>query len=102
MWTKEQVEILVKMWLKVPCAELATMVGKSRNSVIGKAHRLKLKAKPRLLRKVASAQFSRLPAKRDNQCAEPGCTKHIFRGSYCEEHSAVYYVASKHASKKTE
>ena len=100
MWTKEQIDTLVKMWLKVPCSEIAAMVGKSRNSVIGKAHRLKLRAKPRLLRKIASAQFSRLPEKRTNQCAEPGCINNVFRGSYCEEHSAVYYVSSKHVSEK--
>lgn len=45
-WTDERVEILKKLWAKeTPAAEIAEVLGTTRNAVIGKAHRLGLSAK---------------------------------------------------------
>lgn len=42
-WTKEKIEILTQMWNEgEPASIISNVLDKSRNSVIGKAHRLKL------------------------------------------------------------
>lgn len=46
MWTAEEALTLASMWnTEASASEIANMVGKSKNAVIGKAHRDKLPAK---------------------------------------------------------
>ena len=44
-WTPDQVEILKKSWPTKTGGEIAAMTGKTRNAVMGMAHRLKLPPK---------------------------------------------------------
>lgn len=41
-WPDEKVEYLKKHWGKVSCTTIGQRIGKSRNAVVNKAHRLEL------------------------------------------------------------
>jgi len=47
VWTEDKIKKLKKMWqVGKPTAEIAKMLGMSKNSIIGKVHRLNLKVRP--------------------------------------------------------
>ena len=47
VWTEEKIKNLKKLWTKgATTAEIAKKLGLSKNSVIGKVHRLNLGARP--------------------------------------------------------
>ena len=51
-WTDEMVEDLRKMWLEgLTANEIAKRLGVSKNSIVGKVHRLCLTARPSPIKK---------------------------------------------------
>ncbi len=47
VWTDDKIKKLKKLWqADKPTAEIAKMLGMSKNSIIGKVHRLNLKTRP--------------------------------------------------------
>ncbi len=47
VWTEDKIKKLKKMWqAEKPTAEIAKILGMSKNSIIGKVHRLNLKTRP--------------------------------------------------------
>ncbi len=51
-WTDEDIERLKKLWSEGhSTAEIGRLIGKSKNAVVGKAHRLNLAARPSPIRK---------------------------------------------------
>lgn len=47
VWTDDKIKKLKKMWqADKPTAEIAKILGMSKNSIIGKVHRLNLKTRP--------------------------------------------------------
>ena len=47
VWTEDKIKKLKKMWqVGKPTAEIAKTLGMSKNSIIGKVHRLNLKVRP--------------------------------------------------------
>ena len=70
-WTNERVAELMRLWEAGRSAsEIGRLLGVSKNSVVGKAHRMKLKARPSPIkrgsapqvRRVAVASIARSPA----------------------------------------
>lgn len=53
-WTDEDIEKLRKFWTEGhSTAEIGRMIGKSKNAVVGKAHRLELAARPSPIKKTS-------------------------------------------------
>ena len=51
-WTDEDIERLKKLWSEGhSTAEIGRLIGKSKNAVVGKAHRLSLAARPSPIKK---------------------------------------------------
>jgi GcrA cell cycle regulator len=108
-WTEAQDAELRNRWrLGEPCAVIAAALGKSKNAVVGRAHRLVLP--PHASRKVAEEVVMRRPyayelVNRD-QCLWPlgdprrpefrfcGAPKDDDGDSYCAAHKAVAYDRS--------
>jgi GcrA cell cycle regulator len=74
-WTAEQIEILRVQWGHgLTGREIGKMIGKTRNAVIGKAHRLKLEARvervratqPRAPKEQVTPKPKRSPRKKDD------------------------------------
>ena len=54
VWTEDIIKKLKKMWqVGKPTAEIAKTLGMSKNSIIGKVHRLNLKVRPSPIKKEA-------------------------------------------------
>jgi len=72
-WTEERIATLTKMWEGgATASEIATELGGvSRNAVIGKAHRLGLKARPSPVK----ANEKKKAAKKKEAAAKPAATK---------------------------
>ena len=52
-WTEEMVEGLRQMWLEgLTANEIAKRLGVSKNSIVGKVHRLCLKARPSPMKRI--------------------------------------------------
>lgn len=59
-WTEERVAELMRLWEAGRSAsEIGRLLGVSKNSVVGKAHRMKLKARPSPIKRGASPQVRR-------------------------------------------
>ena len=88
-WTDEMVEDLKKMWKKgLTTNEIAKNLGVSKNSIVGKVHRLNLTKLTELDNH--SCRWPIGDPKDDNFCF---CGKKVKSGqTYCEEHSALAYV----------
>ncbi len=60
-WTPEKVEKLRKLWKKgLTTVEIGRELGVSKNSVVGKAHRLKLDARPSPIKKAGEKKVENL------------------------------------------
>lgn len=60
-WTNERVAELMRLWEAGRSAsEIGRLLGVSKNSVVGKAHRMKLKARPSPIKRGASPQVRRV------------------------------------------
>lgn len=121
-WTDDKVKQLKKLWLKGKSTnEIAKALGMSKNSVIGKVHRLDLEARPSPIRKkevvpVAAPRpvmgACKLMELRTNTCRWPigdpadsdfhFCGKQIATGKpYCPEHCAEAYTSLKELSEQS-
>ena len=118
VWTDDKVKMLTKLWLKgSTTAEIAKKLGLSKNSIIGKVHRLNLKTRPSPIKpnpKKAIKKVKQIPHKQDrvgimelklNTCRWPVgdptdddfhfCGKNTVMGKpYCAQHCAMAYVGS--------
>lgn len=118
-WTNDKIKQLKKLWLKGKSAvEIAKELGISKNSVIGKVHRLELPARPSpikkkeerpVVRSVSNAKVTgkcRLIDLKNNTCrwpiGEPAdkdfhfCGKQTATGKpYCPEHCKEAYTSLK-------
>lgn len=75
-WTDEMVEDLKKMWKKgLTTNEIAKNLGVSKNSIVGKVHRLNLTARPSPIKKkeenVVTPEVALEPAKTENIAPKP-------------------------------
>jgi GcrA cell cycle regulator len=60
-WTEERVAELMRLWEAGRSAsEIGRMLGVSKNSVVGKAHRMKLKARPSPIKRGSAPQMRRV------------------------------------------
>lgn len=74
-WTDERVAELMRLWEAGRSAsEIGRLLGVSKNSVVGKAHRMKLKARPSPIKRGASPQ-PRRPAAASPKPASPAQPK---------------------------
>lgn len=117
VWTDDKVKNLKKMWLKgATTAEIAKKLGLSKNSIIGKVHRLNLETRPSPIKKVAApVKKVKVPVHKTtrvgimdlklNTCRWPigdpvdedfhFCGKNTVMGKpYCAEHCKMAYAGS--------
>jgi len=60
-WTEERVAELMRLWEAGRSAsEIGRLLGVSKNSVVGKAHRMKLKARPSPIKRGSTPQVRRV------------------------------------------
>ena len=118
VWTEEKIKNLKKLWLKgATTAEIAKKLGLSKNSIIGKVHRLNLETRPSPIKtnpkkivkktKSISPKHERIGIMelKLNTCRWPigdptdedfhFCGKNTVMGKpYCTEHCAMAYAGS--------
>ena len=116
VWTDDKIKNLKKLWLKgSTTAEIAKKLGLSKNSIIGKVHRLNLETRPSPIKKVALIKKVKVAPKKVehigimdlkiNTCRWPigdptdedfhFCGKNTVMGKpYCAEHCAMAYAGS--------
>ena len=117
VWTEDKVKNLKKLWLKgATTAEIAKKLGLSKNSIIGKVHRLNLETRPSpikknvIVKKVKKTQVKKqerigIMELKINTCRWPigdpvdedfhFCGKNTVMGKpYCAEHCAMAYAGS--------
>ena len=116
VWTDDKIKNLKKLWLKgATTAEIAKKLGLSKNSIIGKVHRLNLETRPSPIKKAVSVKkVKKTPQKPErigimdlkiNTCRWPigdptdedfhFCGKNTVMGKpYCAEHCAMAYAGS--------
>jgi len=116
-WTDDKVKQLKKLWTKGKSAvEIAKELGISKNSVIGKVHRLNLSARPSPIKKKTVEIVKTAPKKMTGKCqlmdlktntchwpiGEPTdkdfhfCGKPTATGKpYCPEHCSIAYTSLK-------
>ena len=125
VWTEDKIKNLKKLWLKgSTTAEIAKKLGLSKNSIIGKVHRLNLGTRPSPIKKVVLVKKAKVhPRKTEhigimdlklNTCRWPigdpmdedfhFCGKNTAMGKpYCDEHCKMAYAgSSKEASSNDE
>ena len=118
-WTTDKIKQLKKLWSKgKSTVEIAKELGMSKNSVIGKAHRLELEARPSPIKKKEEAihvtktvkkktvEKCKLMDLKNNTCRWPigdpenedfhFCGKQTTTGKpYCPEHCKAAYTSLK-------
>jgi len=116
VWTDDKIKSLKKLWLKgAATAEIAKKLGLSKNSIIGKVHRLNLQNRPSPIKKKTLVKKVKAPVKKTtrigiielklNTCrwpiGEPTDEDFCFCGAptvvgkpYCAEHCAMAYSGS--------
>ena len=117
VWTQERIDSLAKLWQEgLSTAEIGRRLGVTKNSVVGKAHRLALAPRPSPL-KSGTAPAAARPVKQAKKVVEisgptcswpighPGekgfhfCDARAMQGKpYCTEHAALAYVRPKSQS----
>ncbi len=114
-WTSERTETLVKLWNEgLPTSEIGRRLEVTKNSVVGKAHRMKLpKRQSPIPVVVREAEVVKLEGLGAGMCSwpegEPGTSEFRFCGlpaahgkPYCAEHCARAYVKNARDRKETE
>ena len=115
VWTEEKVKNLKKLWLKgASAAEIAKKLGLSKNSIIGKVHRLNLETRPSPIKSKVLVKKTKTVQKptrlgimelKLNTCRWPigdptdedfhFCGANTVMGKpYCAEHCAMAYSGS--------
>ena len=108
VWTEAMMDTLKLLWSEgKPASEIAEILGQdiSRNSVIGKAHRLGLSGRPSPIKK-KSVQAPTLLTMTERMCKwpfgdpkKPGfhfCGRGVeVSVTYCPEHRAIAYQAAR-------
>ena len=116
VWTEDKIKNLKKLWLKgATTAEIAKKLGLSKNSIIGKVHRLNLENRPSPIKKTAPVKKVKVVARKPerigimelklNTCRWPigdptegdfhFCGKNTVMGKpYCAEHCAMAYAGT--------
>jgi len=110
-WTKEEINILIEKWeYGLTTREMMVFLpGRTRNMIIGMAHRLqakglkiekrpdpiKRKHPPLPVDKIVEPEPEIIVEKSERYCAEPGCSVLKYKGSYCAHHASIYYKAPK-------
>ena len=60
VWSEDKIKKLKKMWqAEKPTAEIAKALGMSKNSIIGKVHRLNLKTRPSPIKKEVKKKLNK-------------------------------------------
>jgi len=60
-WTPDRIDLLTRLWSSgMPTAQIGKELGITKNAVVGKAHRMKLKARPSPIKRGASPQVRRI------------------------------------------
>ncbi len=109
IWNDEADKVLRDNWRTSSGSEIAKMLGTTRNSVIGRAHRLKLDGKPSPIRRKyidpveAEANYkayirTSYEAIKDDErkCADVDCSEPRFgHKSHCQRHCELYYKKPK-------
>jgi len=109
-WTEQQIAALVADYGRVPTADIAQAMGRTRNSVIGCANRLGLKAnRPAKVEQVIApppepapvGRVEALPLGRARHCQWERCNTPSVRGkSYCPEHASIVYRPMSEAERR--
>ena len=104
-WTAERIERLIALWEEgVTTAEIGRRIGVTKNAVIGKAHRLALKARPSPLKSppVRRRVIGLPPPACTWPQGHPGdkdfrfCGRRPLPGKpYCAEHAQMAYIRPK-------
>ncbi len=116
IWTEDKIKTLKKLWTSgASTAEIAKKLGISKNSVIGKVHRLELGARPSPIKKVAPVKKVKAAKQKKerigimdlkmNTCRWPigdptdedfhFCGENTVTGKpYCAEHCALAYAGT--------
>ena len=116
VWTDEKIKNLKKLWQKgATTAEIAKKLGLSKNSIIGKVHRLNLETRPSPIKKAAPVKKAKetkatnerigIMELKLNTCRWPigdptdddfhFCGKNTATGKpYCAEHCTMAYSGS--------
>ena len=122
VWTDEKINSLKKLWAKgASTSEIAKRLGLSKNSIIGKVHRLNLEVRPSPIKKEAAPKkVVRTPKKTKigildlklNTCRWPigdptdedfhFCGENTVMGKpYCAKHCAEAYTSIKDSTADT-
>jgi GcrA cell cycle regulator len=113
IWTSDRIDALAKLWTEgLSTAEIGRRLGVTKNSVVGKAHRLALEPRPSPLKFIDKPKERPLP--KIVEMGGPSCSWPIghpgdkdfhFCGAramtskpYCADHAAVAYVRPKSSS----
>lgn len=122
VWTEERIELLKALWADgLTTGEIGKRLDVSKNAVVGKAHRLGLKARPSPIKRTRKQPKQAAPEKPAAPASpmaeltgptcrwpfgdpkEPGfhfCGKPALPGKpYCGEHAAIAYVNSSSGGK---
>ena len=104
-WTEQMVEDLKKMWHEgLTTGEIGKRLGVSKNSIVGKVHRLQLSGRPSPIKKKDEIFEEKAapakPAKEEKAAPVKAkeenfhfCGKKVKIGqTYCEEHANIAYV----------
>ena len=111
MWTRERDEELRRLWDQgLSTSRIGDRLGVTKNAVVGRAHRLNLPSRERVvttrgvrpvprkqIRQIRGISLANLS---DDGCRWIGddglyCGQKITRGRYCDEHAAASYVETR-------
>ncbi|OFX14552.1 MAG: global cell cycle regulator GcrA-like protein [Alphaproteobacteria bacterium RIFOXYD12_FULL_60_8] len=123
VWTDEKVAELARLWEEgKSTGEIGKALGVSKNSVVGKAHRLSLSARPSPIKRVARPVVEKVRVKKPAPASDAPktsvgdlsgascrwpfgdprekdfhfCGKRAMAGKpYCDDHAALAYVSSR-------
>ncbi|MBE1237955.1 global cell cycle regulator GcrA-like protein [Phaeovibrio sulfidiphilus] len=109
VWNDDTVERLKKLWADgLTTGDIGKQLGVSKNAVVGKAHRLGLKARPSPIKRTKKEKDEKIRSVVDlkaDSCRWPigdprhpnfhFCGKTAIPGKpYCSEHAQIAYVSS--------